>query len=211
MNKHRDRRSGEEWESLSEHATFRLGIDYGFRSAFEAGGPMPRDKYEVLLNRSPTFAYFAAPPYEEYLRLYDMYSETCRLRARGLSEVEATEAVRRRIDPDSLIDQKPLDEASFEKLGVHRDLRGAFTHGRPLSRDEYQRTYVFIKIEPVLPREVIPYDDYVRNWYYGETGGGPPSREEYMKQYSLVAPPYEEYVQLYKKYSEGSGNRQRKS
>ena len=51
----------------------------------------------------------------------------------------------------------------------------------------------------------MPYDEYARNWYYGEMGAGPMSREEYMKQYCFVAPPYEEYLQLYKKYSEGSG------
>jgi hypothetical protein len=97
MIKHRDRRSGEEWETLSEHATFRLGIDYGFRSAFEQGEPMPRDRYEFYLDHSPQWSYFRAPSYEEYLRLYDMYSETCRLRATGMSETDAAEAVRKRV------------------------------------------------------------------------------------------------------------------
>lgn len=198
MNKHRDRRSGEEWEPLSEHATFRLGIDYGFRSAFTEGQPMPRDQYEFYLFNTPRWAYFIAPPYEEYLRIYDMYSITCRLRAIGLSETESAEALRKH----SLPDLYPLDEASFEKLGVHHDLRGAFTQGRPLSQDEYEIIFVF---EPVLPKGVTPYEEYVRNWYYGEMGVGPPSLEEYVKRYCFVAPPYEEYLQLYKKYSEGSG------
>jgi len=123
-----------------------------------------------------------------------MYSSTCRLRDSGLSETEAAEAVRQ----GRRLDLNPLD-ASFEKLGVHRDLQGAFTQGRPLSRDEYERTYVF---EPVLPAGVTPYDEYVSHWYYGDLGVGPMSREEYMKQYCVVAPPYEEYLQLYKKYSE---------
>jgi hypothetical protein len=157
-----------------------------------------RDEYESLLHHGSTFAYFSPPPYEEYLQLYDMYSETCRLRDTGLSECEAAEAVRSR----SLPDLYPLDEASFEKLGVHHDLRGAFTHGRPLSQDEYEIIYV---LEPVLPEGVMPYDAYVSHWYYGEMGVGPPSREEYMKRYCFVAPPYKQYLQLYKKYSEGSG------
>jgi len=194
MDKHQDRRSGEMWEPLDEHATFRLGIDYGVRFAFTEGRPMPRDRYEFTAFR---VGYGAAPPYEEYLRLYDMYSRTCRLRATGLSETDAAEAVRKR----NLPDRYPLDEASFKKLGVHDNLRGAFTQGRPLSQDEYESIYVF---EPVLPEGVIPYDDYVRNWYYGEMGVGPPSREEYMKQHSF-APPYEEYLKLYKNYSKGSG------
>jgi hypothetical protein len=80
------------WEPLDEHATFRLGIDYGFRSAFMRSQPIPREEYELLLCHAWT--YFSAPPYEEYLRLYDMYSETCRLRATGLSGTEAAEAVR---------------------------------------------------------------------------------------------------------------------
>jgi hypothetical protein len=159
---------------------------------------MSRDNYEWLLHNSPTVSYFSAPPYGEYLRLYDMYSRTCRLRATGLSEIDAAEAVRKHRLPD----RRPLDEASFEKLGVHHDLRGAFTQGRPLSRDEYELIYVF---EPVLPEGVTPYDEYARNWYYGEMGAGPISREQYMKQYCLVAPPYEEYLQLYKEYSKRSG------
>ena len=198
MIKHRNRRSGELREELDEHATFRLGIDHGFRWAFTRGQPVSRDEYEFLTLHGPTFAYFSAPPYEEYLRLYDMYSKTCKLRDTGLSECEAAEAVRKR----RITDLYPLDEASFEKLGVHHDLRGAFTQGRPLSRDEYELIYVF---DPVLPEGVTPYDEYARNWHYGEMGVGPMSREEYMKQYCLVAPPYEEYLQLYKKYSEGSG------
>src|ERR1700733_12311226 len=96
MRKHRDRQSGEEWEPLDEHATFRLDINYGFRWTFERGQPISQDEYEGLLHHGPAFAYFSAPPYEEYLRLYDLYSETCRLRATGLSEVAAAEAVRRR-------------------------------------------------------------------------------------------------------------------
>jgi hypothetical protein len=162
--------------------------------------------YDTYWLHSPggAAAYFVVPPYEEYLRLYDMYSATCRLRATGLSECEAAEAVRKR----SLPDLDPLDEASFEKLGVHHDLRGAFTQGRPLSQGEYETIYVF---EPVLPRRVMPYEDYVAYWYYGEMGIGPPSREEYMaKQYCLVPPSYEEYLQLYKKYSEESEKRRRK-
>jgi hypothetical protein len=200
MNKHRDRRSGEEWEPLSEHATFRLGIDYGFCNAFTEGRPMPRNVYEFYLVNTPRWAYFIAPPYEEYLQLYDMYSKTCRLRATGLNEIDAAEAVRKYSLPDRYL----LDEASFEKLGVHHDLRGAFTQGRPLSQDEYEIIYVF---EPVLPEGVMPYDEYVRYWYSGtyEFAASPMSREEYMKQYCFVAPPYEEYLQLYKKYSEGSG------
>jgi len=186
MIKHRDRRSGEEWDALSEHATFRLGIDYGFRFEFTKGRPLPREKYEWFLHNSPQWAYFQAPPYEEYLRLYDMYSETCRLRATGMGETDAAEAVRKH----SLPDRYPLDEASFEKLGVHHDLRGAFTQGRPLSQDEYESVYVFEPAQ-VLPEGVMPYEDYVRNWYYGEMGVGPPSREEYMKRYCFVAPPYE--------------------
>jgi hypothetical protein len=198
MQKHQDRRSGKLLEPLNEHATFRLGIDYGFTSAFTRGKPMERDEYEFITSHSTAFAYFTAPPYEEYLQLYDMYSETCRLRDTGLGEIEAAEAVRSR----SLLDHYPLDEASFEKLGVHPDLREAFTHGRPLSQDEYEIVSV---LKPVLPEGVMPYDAYVSNWYYGEMGVGPPSREEYMKQYCFVAPPYKEYLQLYKKYSEGSG------
>ena len=207
MGKHQDRRSGELWEPLDQHATFRLGLDYGFQSAFTEGRPMPRDQYEAILYHTPRWAYFIAPPYEEYLRLYDMYSETCRLRATGVSANEAAEAVRRRIDPDSRRDQEPLDEASFKKLGVHRDLRGAFTQGRPLSQDEYELTYFRVNAvsEPRLPEGALPYETMVGAWYYGEMGVGPPSREEYMKQYCFVAPPYEEYLQLYKKYSEGSG------
>ena len=98
MGKHQDRRSGELWEPLTEHATFRLGIDYGFRDAFTEGRPIPPDAYESYLN-TPRWAYFRAPSYERYLRFYDMYSATCRLRATGLSEIEAAEAVRRRFDP----------------------------------------------------------------------------------------------------------------
>jgi hypothetical protein len=194
MGKHRDRRTGELREPLSEHATFRLGIDYGFRPAFTEGGPMPRDTYERYRN-TPQGAYFVAPPHEEYLRMYDMYLRTCKLRDMGLDECEAAEAVRKR----RLFDINPLDEASFEKLRVHRDLQGAFTQGRLLSRDEYELIYVF---DPMLPKGVAPYDEYSRNCYYGEMGVGPMSREEYMKQYCMVAPPYEEYQQLYKKYSE---------
>lgn len=203
QDKHQDRQSGELGEPLSVDATFRLGIDYSFHSAFTEGRPMPRDEYEAYLYHSPRWAYFSAPPYEGYLRLYDMYSRTCRLRATGMSECEAAEAVQKR----SLPDLYPLDEASFEKLGVHHNLRGAFTHGKPLSQDEYELIYLF---EPVLPKGVMPYDDYVSNWYYGDMGAGPMSREEYMKQYLFVAPPYEEYLQLYKKYSEGSGKPRRK-
>jgi hypothetical protein len=99
MRKHRDRRSGEEWEPLGDHATFRLGINYGFRGTFERGEPISRDEYEVYLQHGSASAYFVAPPYEEYLRLYDLYSETCRLRATGRSEVEAAEAVRRLSGP----------------------------------------------------------------------------------------------------------------
>jgi hypothetical protein len=206
MYSHRDRRSGEVWDQLDEHATFRLGIDHGFAEAFIRGQPLSQDEYEFLTSHSPSFAYFVAPPYEGYIRLYDMYSRTCRLRATGLSECEAAEAVRKRSLPDLF----PLDGA-FEKLGVHHGLRGAFTQGRPLSQDEYESIYVFEVFEPVLPEGVMPYDDYARNWYYGDMGVGPMSREEYMKQYCFVAPPYKEYLQLYKKYSEGSGKRQRKS
>jgi hypothetical protein len=96
MDKHRDRHSGELWEPLSEHATFRLGIDFGFRSAFTEGRPMPRDEYEFYQFHTPRWAYFNAPSYGEYLRLYDMYSETCRLRATGLDECEAAETVRKK-------------------------------------------------------------------------------------------------------------------
>jgi hypothetical protein len=201
MNKHRDRRSGEEWEPLDQHATFRLGIDYAWRWAFEHGQLMSRDHYESLrLHGGPSFGYGGAPPYEEYLRLYDMYSRACKLRATGMSANEAAEAVRKH----SLPDRFPLNEASFQKLGVHPDFRGAFTQGRPLSEDEYEMIYVF---EPVLPEGVMPYEGYASTWYYGELGVGPPTREEYMKQYCFVAPPYKEYLQLYKKYSEGSGKR----
>jgi hypothetical protein len=97
MIEHRDRRSGESWEPLSEHATFRLGIDYGFRHSFNRGQPVTQGEYEAFRSHS---AYFVAPPYEEYLQLYDMYTETCRLRATGLSEIEAAEAVRRRFDQE---------------------------------------------------------------------------------------------------------------
>jgi hypothetical protein len=135
---------------------------------------MTREEYWDY-SHSPSVAYFAAPPYEKYLQLYNKYSETSRERL------------------------YPLDEASFKTLGVHDDLRGAFTHGRPLTRDEYEITYA--SIDQVLPEGVTPYDDYARNWYYGEMGVGPPSREEYTKRYVFVAPPYEEYLQLYKKYS----------
>jgi tetratricopeptide (TPR) repeat protein len=206
MDKHRDRRSGEMGEPLDEHATRRLGIDHGFRSAFMHGQPLSRQLYEAywLHSHGGPAAYFVVPPYEEYLRLYDMYSKACRLRATGLSECEAAEAVRKR----SLPDLYPLDEASFEKLGVNHDLRGAFTQGRPLSQDEYETIYYVF--EPVLPEGVMPYDDYVGAWYYGELGVGPPSREEYMKQYCSVTPPYEKYLQLYKKYSEESEKRRRK-
>ena len=191
MEKHYDRLADELCEPLDEHATFRLGIDYSFRPAFTEGGPMSRDRYEFIGFHTPQWAYFTAPPYEEYLRLYDMCSETCRLRATGLSGVEAAEAVRTR---------HKRDEA-LERLGIHHDLRRAFTQGRSLSREEYERIFIF---GAVLPKGVMPYDDYVSTWYYGEMGVGPPSREEYMKQHS-IAPPYEEYLELYKKYSKESG------
>jgi hypothetical protein len=156
------------------------------------------DEYERYVY-SPFNAYGAVPSsYEEYLRLYDRYSETCRLRATGLSETDAAEAVRKL----SLAELYPLDEASFAKLGVQRELREAFTQGRPLTQDEYEHRYDF---DPVLPKGVVPYDVYVSGWYYGETGVGPVSREEYMKRYCFVPPSYEEYLQLYKKYSEGVG------
>ena len=68
---------------------------------------MPRDQYEFYLFNTPQWAYFIAPPYEEYLRLYDTYSRTCRLRATGLSECEAAEAVRGRSDEEKRrIDQE---------------------------------------------------------------------------------------------------------
>ncbi len=98
--KHRDARSKEVWEPLNEHATFRLGIDYGFRGAFTEDGPMSREQYEFLYFHTPRGAYFSAPPYEEYLRLYDAYSETCRVRATGLSETDAAEQVRARMDQE---------------------------------------------------------------------------------------------------------------
>src|SRR5450755_4985470 len=118
MGVHRDPKSGEEWEPLNEHATFRLGIDYGFRNAFKEGQPMSRAGYELMSNNGGAFAYFTAPPYEEYLRLCDMYSRTQRLRAEGLSGIDAAEAVRKR----GLSDHIPLDQASFEKVGIHPDL-----------------------------------------------------------------------------------------
>jgi hypothetical protein len=104
---HRDARSGEAWKPLDEHATFRLGIDFGFRGAFTRGRPLSREQYEFLYSRSPSGAYFTAPAYEEYLRLYDVYSETCRVRATGLSDREAAEQVRRRTDQET-----------------HKDIRG---------------------------------------------------------------------------------------
>jgi hypothetical protein len=88
MHKHRDRRSGEEWEPLSDYATSRLGIDWAWRWAFVRGRPMSRDEYESHRS-SLNFGYRGQPSYEEYLRLYDMYSETCRRRASGMSEGEA--------------------------------------------------------------------------------------------------------------------------
>lgn len=209
MNKHRGQ-SGEEWEPLDEHATFRLGIDYAWRWAFVKGQPMSRDEFEVYKGTaSISFGYGGPPPYDEYLRLYDMYSETCRLRAKGVSACDAAEAVRGRIDPDALNNQVRLHEASFAKLGVNRGLRGAFTLGRPLSREEYERTYVFGN-QTGLPEWVQPYEDYVRGSYDGEMGGGRPSREQYMARYRFVAPSYKEYLQLYKKYSEELEKQRRK-
>jgi hypothetical protein len=90
---HRDARSGETWAPLDEHATFRLGIDYGFRSAFTRGAPMSREEYEVASMRSSAWAYFVVPSYDEYLRLYDKYSDACRVRATGVSDREAAERV----------------------------------------------------------------------------------------------------------------------
>jgi hypothetical protein len=197
MGKQRDRRPSPS-EPLSAHATFQLGIDYSFRNAFGEGRPMPRETYESYLDHSSQWAYFVAPPYEEYLRMYDMYSRTCRLRDAGLSECEAAEAVRNRRMPDLY----PLDAASFDRLGLHHRLRGAFSQGRALSRDEYEYFYV---CAPMLPEGVAPYDEYASNWYYGEMGAGPMSREEYIAQHCFVAPPYEEYLQLYKRYSESAG------
>jgi hypothetical protein len=90
---HRDVRSGDAWTPLDEHATFRLGINYGLRSAFTVGAPMSQQEYEWRYFHTPSGAYFAAPSYEEYLRLYDRYSETCRVRATGVSDREAAERV----------------------------------------------------------------------------------------------------------------------
>lgn len=107
-NKHRDARSGELWEALDEHGTSRLGINYGLRGAFTRGGPMPQKEYEPLYLGGPSGAYFTAPSYQEYLLLYDRYSEACRARAKGLSDREAAEAVQRRIDGEKYKYEPPL-------------------------------------------------------------------------------------------------------
>ena len=85
---------------------------------------------------------------------------------------------------------------------AERCRRMAEKDGKPLAPGHelvFNLAYVF---DPMLPKGVTPYDEYSRNWYYGDMGVGPISREEYMKQYCKVAPGYEEYQQLYKKYSE---------
>jgi hypothetical protein len=79
MDKHRDRQSGEWWEPLDEHATFQIGIDYGFRSAFTRGAPLSQAEWEAYTSHGPA-AYARAPSYEEYLKLYDKYSDVCRTR-----------------------------------------------------------------------------------------------------------------------------------
>jgi hypothetical protein len=196
MNRPSDHQSGEEFEPLDEHATYRLGIDYGLRSAFAPDKPLARQEYDSMWRFGLAGAYFGPPPYEEYLRLWDMYSRTCRLRATGLGGTDAAEAVRKRSLPDLL----PLDKAAFMRLAVRDELRGAFTQGRPLSQEEYEAVYVF---EPVLPDGVVPYEDYVRNWHYYR-GEAPPSVEEYTKIHYFVAPPYGDYLKLYEEYSEGS-------
>lgn len=38
--------------------------------------------------------------------------------------------------------QDPIDEASYQELHADYGLRGAFSHGRPLSREEYMNNYV---------------------------------------------------------------------
>ena len=107
--KHRDAHSGRSYEPLDEHATFRLGINYGFRGAFTEDRPLSREQYEKY-SRSPRGAYFVVPPYEEYLRLYEIYSEVCRLRDdEGVNANEAAERVRSRSDAEKFKHLGPLE------------------------------------------------------------------------------------------------------
>ncbi len=68
------RESVNERQLLNEYAFGQLHDNYGLRHAFMGKEPMSREEYEgIYVYGGGPAAYFMAPPYEEYLKLFEKY------------------------------------------------------------------------------------------------------------------------------------------
>ena len=66
--------SRNERQISDEDAFGKLHVDYGLRQAFMENEPMSRERYDGLyFHGNGPGAYFNAPSYEEYLKLFDKY------------------------------------------------------------------------------------------------------------------------------------------